>query len=164
MFNSVFDHSCDANAAVSETDWWRVTWESRLRATPPPLLCLTREKNSSDAKLKQCAMTSKYARLVEILSRFPGVAAQATRSETVRTSPNCEAPGEQDENRPQETSPPSQEKCRKNQEVTHSMYPLLNQALRQEEFTQTVNRNCQIQGARERNVQIPRATTSSEGN
>ena len=28
------------------------------------------------------------------------------------------------------------------------MYPLLNQALRQEEYTQTVNRNCQIQGAR----------------
>ena len=37
-------------------------------------------------------------------------------------------------------------------------------ALRHEEYTQTANRNCQIQGARERNVQFPRATTSSEGN
>ena len=44
VFNSVFVHSCDANAAVSETDWWAVTWESRLPATPLPLLCLTQEK------------------------------------------------------------------------------------------------------------------------
>ena len=44
------------------------------------------------------------------------------------------------------------------------MYPLLNQALRHEEKTQTANRNCQIQGARERDVQLPSVTTSSEGN
>ena len=44
VFNSVFVHSCDANAAVTETNWWRDTWESRLPATPPHLLCLTQEK------------------------------------------------------------------------------------------------------------------------
>ena len=43
VFNRVFVQSCDANAAVSETNWWRVTWE-RLPATKPPLLCLTQEK------------------------------------------------------------------------------------------------------------------------
>ena len=37
-------HSCDDDAAVSEINWWRVTWESRLPATPPPRLCLTQEK------------------------------------------------------------------------------------------------------------------------
>ena len=39
------------------------------------------------------------------------------------------------------------------------MYPLLNQALRHEEETQTANRNCHIQGAY--NV-IPRATTPAQ--
>ena len=34
------------------------------------------------------------------------------------------------------------------------MYPLLNQALRHEEETQTANRNCQLQGAHERNVVV----------
>ena len=34
VFNSVLVHSCDANAAVCETNWWRVTWESTLPATP----------------------------------------------------------------------------------------------------------------------------------
>ena len=39
--------------AVTETNWWQVTWESRLPATsPPPFPCQTR-KNSSEGRLKQ---------------------------------------------------------------------------------------------------------------
>ena len=100
------------------------------------------------------------------MSRFQSVAAQATRSRNCAhfSKLRTEAPGEQDENRHQETSSPSHRKPSKTQEQTHNMYPLLNQALRQEEYTQTADRNCQIQGARERNVQFPRATTGSEGN
>ena len=99
------------------------------------------------------------------MSRFQSVAAQATpKQKLCALLLRTEAPGEQDENRPQETSSPSQTKPSKTQELTHSIYPLLNQALRHEEYTQTANRNCQIQGANERNVQIPSATTGSEGN
>ena len=42
------------------------------------------------------------------------------------------------------------------------MYPLLNQALCREEYTQTANKNCQIRGARERSVQFPSVTGSGE--
>ena len=42
------------------------------------------------------------------------------------------------------------------------MYPLLNQALRHEEHTQTANRNCQVPGARECSVQFPSVTGSGK--
>ena len=48
----------------------------------------------------------------------------------------------------------------KHQEQTRNMYPLLNQALRREENTQTANRNCQVQEARECSVQFPNVPSS----
>ena len=45
-------------------------------------------------------------------------------------------------------------------ELTRNMYPLWNQALRHEEYTQTANRNCQVQGARECSVQFPNVASS----
>ena len=51
------------------------------------------------------------------------------------------SPREQDENRPQDSSSPSQRKpSKEHQELTHSMYPLWNQALRHEEYTKTANK------------------------
>ena len=41
----VYDHSTPVTATVTETNWWQVSWESRLPATsPPPLPCQTQEK------------------------------------------------------------------------------------------------------------------------
>ena len=42
-----YRHSTPVTATVTETDWWQVTWESRLPATsPPPLPCQTQEKTT----------------------------------------------------------------------------------------------------------------------
>ena len=52
VFNSVFVHSCDANAAVSETYWWQVTWESdsrRPRHSREP----STTKNSSSSRARK---------------------------------------------------------------------------------------------------------------
>ena len=78
MFNSVHDHSCGDDATVTETNWWQVTWESRITAkSKPPTPCQTRKillkQNSYSGQL-----TARYARLVEIMSRFQSVAVRAT--------------------------------------------------------------------------------------
>ena len=41
------------------------------------------------------------------------------------------------------------------QELPQDMYPHENQALRHEDYTQTANRNCQVEGARACSVQFP---------
>ena len=61
----------------------------------------------------------------------------------MRTSPNCEAPGEQDENQPQDPSTPSHRKggqtVRKHQELTQNMYPLSNQTVHEKRTTYVNN-------------------------
>ena len=134
VFNSVFVRSCGANAAVPETKWWRVTWESRLPATPPPLLCPTQEKlflHKTETVSNGCRIREAHGNNVQIKKCS---SPSNPKQKTVSISPNCQTTGEQNENRPQETSSPSQRKpSKKHQKLTHSMYPLLNQALRHEE-------------------------------
>ena len=84
---------------------------------------------------------------------------------TVHTSPQTpktRAAGEQDESTSEFKILSTKKTFQKHQELTRGMYPLLNQALRHEEYTQTANRNCQIQGARACSVQFPNVASSKK--
>ena len=64
---------------VSETKWWQVTWESRLPATPPPLLpCQTLEKLLFKQHLDSEKVTVNCTGLVDVMSSFQVQHARAT--------------------------------------------------------------------------------------
>ena len=69
-------HSTPVTATVTETNWWQVTWESRLPATsPPPLQCQTQEKTTLQQHLNS-EHKLQYKGHVETLSKFQSQARQ----------------------------------------------------------------------------------------
>ena len=126
----------------------QVTWESDSRR-PRKL-----KQRTSDCQIRQPRGDN-----IEISKWSSSGSLCALLLQTHKT----ETPGEQDENRPQDTRSSSRRKpSTKHQELTRNMYPLLNQALRHEEYTQTANRNCQVRGARKRSVKFRSVTSSGE--
>ena len=81
------------------------------------------------------------------MSRFQSVAAHATRSRNCAHFSRLRNPRRAGRESTSGNEFAITKKSFQHQELTHSMYPLLNQALRQEEYTQTKNRNCQLEGA-----------------
>ena len=93
----VYGHSTPVTATVTETNWWQVTWESRLPATSPPPEPSTKNSSSSRAPKTQLAEPADSWEICKIQgARWRNVrismrkSSSATEASTVHTSPDNE--------------------------------------------------------------------------
>ena len=75
MFNSVYDHNCDDTETIGGMSPGS---QDSLATSPPPPPVSNTEKTLLKQNSYSGQLTARYARLVEMMSRFQSVAARAT--------------------------------------------------------------------------------------